>query len=137
MYFSVNCQRHTIRYLCFPGKLDEIFNTISNLPSVSLDHLGISKSGFQTLLKLVEKGVKVKATGFGRVDFDIESALKDIVSVNPDALMFGTDLPSTRAPKPFRYEDIDLIQDTFDENTCKKILYENAISFYRLKKLNL
>ncbi len=119
------------------SNLDEIFNTISNLPSVSLDHLGISKSGFQTLLKLVEKGVKVKATGFGRVDFDIESALKEIVSVNPDSLMFGTDLPSTRAPKPFRYEDIDLIQDTFDENTCKKILYENAFSFYRLKKLNL
>jgi len=119
------------------SKLDKIFNTISDLPSVSIDHLGLSKSGFNTLLKLVEKGVKVKATGFGRVDFYIESALKEIVSVNPDALMFGTDLPSTRAPRPFRYEDIDLIQDTFDENICKKIFYENAFSFYRLNNLNL
>jgi len=102
------------------SKLDDLFETISNLPSVSIDHLGLSKSGFATLLKLVEKGVKVKATGFGRVDYEVKPALSEIASVNPEALMFGTDLPSTRAKRPFKKEDINLIKETFDELTCKK-----------------
>jgi predicted TIM-barrel fold metal-dependent hydrolase len=113
------------------SKLDDLFETISNLPSVSIDHLGLSKSGFATLLKLVEKGVKVKATGFGRVDFEVNPALREIASVNPEALMFGTDLPSTRAKRPFKKDDINLIKETFDELTCKKIFYENANSFYK------
>ena len=44
-----------------------------SLPAVSIDHIGLSKAGFLTLLKLAEKGVRVKATGFGRVDFDVRS----------------------------------------------------------------
>lgn len=39
----------------------------------------------------------MKATCFGRVELDVENALKSIYEVNPDSLMFGTDLPSTRA----------------------------------------
>jgi len=113
--------------------ISPLYNLLKDLPSVSIDHLGYTKSGFDTLIKLVEKGVKVKASGFGRVDFDVKSALKEIVSVNQDALMFGTDLPSTRAPKPFKNEDIDLIMETFSENINEKIFYYNAASFYRLK----
>lgn len=112
--------------------LAELSSTLIKLPAVSIDHLGLSKKGLPELLKLVEQGIKVKATGFGRVDFDVASVLKDIVSANPNALMFGTDLPSTRAPRPFSEEDIHLITETFDSKIAEKILYSNAINFYKL-----
>jgi len=111
--------------------LTELYCILVALPSVSIDHLGLSRTGFDTLLKLVEHGMHVKATGFGRVDFDVVPAMKAIVSINPDALMFGTDLPSTRADRPFRDEDVNVILDAFDEESARKILYENAVAFYR------
>ena len=77
---------------------------------MSVDHLGLSKEGLPNLLELVENGVRVKATGFGRIDFDPIYAMKEIYAINPDALMFGTDLPSTRAKRPFEFSDIDLIK---------------------------
>jgi len=112
-------------------RLTEVYCILVALPAVSIDHLGLSRAGFDTLLKLVEHGVHVKATGFGRVDFDVMPAMKAIVSINPDALMFGTDLPSTRADRPFRDEDVNVVLDAFDEAIGRKILYENAVAFYR------
>ncbi|MEO4052365.1 amidohydrolase family protein [Solibacillus sp. CAU 1738] len=110
--------------------LPDIMTILENLPAVSIDHLGISEKGLPYLLKLVEKGVHVKATGFGRVELNVENALRSIYSVNPDALMFGTDLPSTRAKRPFDYNDILLIQQIFDEQEADKILYTNALNWY-------
>jgi len=110
--------------------LPDISSTIEKLPAVSIDHLGLSEEGLPHLLKLVDKGMRVKATGFGRVELNIENALKSIYDVNPDALMFGTDLPSTRAKKPFEYHDIELIQQNFDEKAIEKILYTNAQQWY-------
>lgn len=111
--------------------LGDLSKVLMKLPAVSIDHLGLSKKGLTTLLSLVEKGVKVKATGFGRVDFDVRCVLKEIAKVNPDALMFGTDLPSTRAPRPFLDEDVNIILDTFDSELSSKILYKNALHFYQ------
>lgn len=84
-----------------------------------------------TLLKLVEKGVRVKATGFGRVDFDVKTALREIYAANPDALMFGSDLPSTRAPRPYCDNDYALVIEALGENGAKKVLSSNAVTFYR------
>jgi len=111
-------------------ELPAIKPIIAQLPAVSIDHLGLSKEGFPHLLALVEMGVRVKATGFGRIDFDPVEAMKNIYKVNPDALMFGTDLPSTRAKRPFRFSDIELIQEHFDDKAVKKILYQNAMEWY-------
>ncbi|WP_413367021.1 amidohydrolase family protein [Lysinibacillus sp. 3P01SB] len=111
-------------------ELPEIASTIEKLPAISIDHLGLSEEGLPHLLKLVDKGVHVKATGFGRVELNIEHALKSIYDVNPDALMFGTDLPSTRAKRPFEQADIELIQQLFDEQATDKILYKNAFKWY-------
>lgn len=111
-------------------ELPEIAVTIENLPAISIDHLGLSEEGLPHLLKLVDKGVHVKATGFGRVEMNVENALKSIYETNPDALMFGTDLPSTRAKRPFKYADIELIQSLFDDQSTKKILYKNALKWY-------
>jgi predicted TIM-barrel fold metal-dependent hydrolase len=110
--------------------LPDIAPTIEKLPAISIDHLGLSEEGLPHLLKLVEKGVRVKATGFGRVELDVENALKSIYATNPEALMFGTDLPSTRAKRPFEYADVELIQELFDAMAAEKILYQNAVNFY-------
>lgn len=111
-------------------ELPEITATIEKLPAISIDHLGLSEEGLPHLLKLVDKGVRVKATGFGRVELNVQKALQEIYSINPDALMFGTDLPSTRAKRPFKVADITLIQQLFDEQASDKILYTNASQWY-------
>jgi len=111
--------------------LPELFNTLNSLPVVSIDHLGLSRMGFPTLLQLAERGIRVKATGFGRVNFDVRVALQQLYAANPDSLMFGTDLPSTRAPRPYRDEDIALVGDVLGEEGIRKVLYENAIALYR------
>lgn len=112
--------------------LADLVALLTSLPALAIDHLGLSREGFPTLLKLVERGVRVKATGFGRVDFDVRQAIRAIVSVNPEALMFGTDLPSTRAPRPFLDHDIDHICESLDADLVQRVLYQNALSFYRL-----
>ncbi|WP_271399748.1 amidohydrolase family protein [Staphylococcus nepalensis] len=111
--------------------LPDIEKTILSLPAVSIDHLGLSKEGLPSLLKLVDKGVHVKATGFSRVNLDVSQSMKEIYNTNPNALMFGTDLPSTRASRRFSTQDIKIIENTFDEEACHKIFYKNALNWYQ------
>ena len=103
---------------------------IISLPRVSIDHLGMSSKGKDKLLELVKHGVMVKVTGFGRIDFEPIHLIKEIYSINPNALIFGTDLPSTRAKKPFSYNDIKLITDNFSSKVFNKILFDNAQNWY-------
>ncbi|HWP60003.1 MAG TPA: amidohydrolase family protein [Candidatus Acidoferrales bacterium] len=113
------------------AELADLFETLVSLPAVSIDHLGLSKAGLATLLKLAERGVRVKATGFGRVDFDVRPALAELYAANPKALMFGTDLPSTRAPRPYRDDDYTLVLETLGEEKAADVFYKNALAFYR------
>lgn len=113
-------------------ELPALADVLARLPAVSIDHLGLSQAGLPHLLRLAERGVRVKATGFGRVDFDVADALRRIHAVNPHALMFGTDLPSTRAPRPFRREDVDLVVDTLGEDAAHRVLWQNASDFYTM-----
>ncbi|UTB79886.1 amidohydrolase family protein [Staphylococcus carnosus] len=124
---------HTELYLN-AKTLTQIKDTLKSLPLVSIDHLGLSKEGLPTLLDLVDHGVHVKATGFSRGDLDVADTMKQIYNINPDALMFGTDLPSTRAPRPFSKKDIQLIQESFDEQACENIFYRNALNWYQKKQ---
>lgn len=117
------------------NELPDLYDTLIALPSVSIDHLGLSQSGLSVLIKLVEKGVRVKATGFGRVDFDVKRALQDLYSANPTSLMFGTDLPSTRAPIPYSDNDFLLVIDALGEDGASDVLSRNAIDFYRPSKV--
>jgi amidohydrolase family protein len=114
--------------------LTDLYNILIKLPAVSIDHLGLSQTGLGLLTKLVEKGVRVKATGFGRVDFDVKKTLIDLYSANPNALMFGTDLPSTRAPRPYSDDDYKLVIDTLGSEGAVKVLNQNAIDFYKPRK---
>jgi predicted TIM-barrel fold metal-dependent hydrolase len=112
-------------------ELGALFDRLVALPAVSIDHLGLSGEGLPLLLKLAEQGVHVKATGFGRVNFDLKSALRELYAANPEALMFGTDLPSTRAPRPYEDKDLLLVLDTLGEDGSRKVLCDNAIALYR------
>ena len=114
--------------------LPDLHDILIKLPAVCIDHLGLSKSGFPNLLALVERGVFVKATGFSRVDFDVRLAIREIVAINPAALVFGTDLPSTRAPQPYSDNDYFLVIEALGEDLAQQVFYENAINLYRPEK---
>lgn len=116
-------------------ELSSLSSMLLSLPMVSVAHLGLSADGFSSLLKLVENGVKVKATGFYRVDFEVKTAVQDIVAIDDTALLFGTDLPSTRANRPYSDEDFYLVENAVGPDIAKKIFYDNAVNFYKPRSL--
>jgi predicted TIM-barrel fold metal-dependent hydrolase len=131
--------------------LSVLGRTVSNLPAASIDHLGLRNGGRSALIDLAGRGVRVKATGFGRLEksvadaskhfedldeFDVAGTLRDIVRANPRSLMFGTDAPGTRAPRPFEARDLELIRQTlaeFDGAVLDGVLCGNALEFYRVE----
>ncbi len=113
-------------------ELPDLHPRLSALPSVSVDHLGLSAEGFPHLLRLVESGATVKATGFGRIDIDPAEAIRRILDVNRHALIVGTDLPSTRAPRPFGDDDLTSLSNFLDPDELEDVLWNNAAALYRL-----
>ena len=111
-------------------ELPPLFDTLVALPAVAIDHLGLSREGLPHLLWLAERGIRVKASGFGRVDFDLRSALHALYAANPESLMFGTDLPSTRAARPYSDRDFQLVIDTLGDAAARRVLHDNAAGFY-------
>ena len=106
--------------------LPELAPRLRTAPRIVIDHLGTSREGLPALLELVQDGAYVKASGFGRIDHDVPAALRAIADVNPGALIFGSDLPSTRAPRPFSDDDIELVRAYAGE----RALYDNAAALY-------
>ncbi len=116
------------------AELAPMLPVLRSFPRVSVDHLGLSEAGLPTLLDLAASGVHVKATGFGRVDFDVATALRGLYAASPATLMFGTDLPSTRAPRAYRDADYDLVLDALGDTAAAQVLWRNALSFYRMER---
>ena len=113
--------------------LAELEPTLAALPQVSIDHLAMSDDAGGALLRLVESGTVVKATGFGRISVtDPDALMRTIVGVNPAALIFGSDLPSTRAAIPFQDSDTDRVADAVGAEHVDAVLTANARKFYRL-----
>jgi predicted TIM-barrel fold metal-dependent hydrolase len=106
---------------------------LSKLPQIAIDHLGMTEEGVPVLLDLVAAGCKVKATGFGRVKMDVPKALERIAQTNPNALVFGTDMPSTRAPRPFMPSDIELIEKVLGRDLAQRTFWDNPLALYRVK----
>jgi predicted TIM-barrel fold metal-dependent hydrolase len=106
---------------------------LSKLPQLCVDHLGMTEAGVPALLDLVAAGCKVKATGFGRVKLDVPKTLEAIAGKNPNALVFGTDIPSTRAARPFEAADIDLIERVLGRELAQKAFWDNPLALYRVK----
>ena len=116
--------------------LEALAASIRRLPRVSIDHLGMTEHHRPTLLRLVDAGLRVKATGFGRTLLDVRQSLRDIHEANPKALMFGTDLPGTRARRPFDRDDIALIGEALGDAALPGVLHDNAAAFYRSADLD-
>jgi len=110
--------------------LAELEPRLARLPRVSIDHLGVDRRATPALLRLVEHGAKVNATGFGRVDVDVPATLRAIADVDPTALMVGTDLPSTRARRPFDPADLDLVRDLLGPTRARAALHDTATAWY-------
>ena len=106
---------------------------LAKLPKFSIDHLGMNGEGLPVLLDLVAAGWKVKATGFGRVKMDVPKVLEAVAKKSPDALVFGTDIPSTRAARPFEAADIDLIERVLGRELAQKAFWDNPLALYRVK----
>lgn len=111
-------------------RLAELEPLLAGLPRVSVDHLGMHRDGLPHLLPLVAAGVRVKATGFGRVELDPVPVMRAILRENPAALLTGTDLPSTRARRPFQDADLALIRDAAGEEHADAVLWGNAAAWY-------
>jgi len=106
---------------------------LSKLPQICVDHLGMTEAGVPALLDLVAAGCKVKATGFGRVKLDVPKTLEAVAKKNPNALVFGTDIPSTRAARPFEPSDIDLVERVLGRELAQKAFWDNPLALYRVK----
>ena len=113
------------------SSLAQVASTVQGLPKIVIDHLGLESDSESDLLSLVERGASVKATGFGRLDFDPLHRMQQIFEINPEALLFGTDLPSTRAPVPFSERDLEKIKNQFESDALRQILWQNAVKLYR------
>jgi predicted TIM-barrel fold metal-dependent hydrolase len=100
--------------------LAELEDRLRALPRLVVDHLGMDAEALPVLRRL---GCMVKATGFGRVDLDVEATLR---ALDPDRLMFGTDLPGTRAWRPFEPADLELVAEI-----APQALADNARAWYR------
>ena len=111
-------------------QLKDLKAILSQIPQCSIDHLGLSKDGLSDLYYWAEREVKIKVIGFGRIDFDPIPVMRKIFNINPNGLLFGTDLPSTRASRPFSAMDIDLIRDNFTLTEQENIFYKNAKAWY-------
>jgi hypothetical protein len=85
------------------------------LPRLCVNHLGMNPEGLAAAVRL---GAMIKATP--RFDGDLRA-------VDPDRLMFGTDLPGTRAPHRFQPADLERVRDV-----APAALADNARRWYRL-----
>ncbi len=106
---------------------------LSKLPQLCIDHLGMTEAGVPVLLDLVAAGCKVKATGFGRAKLDVPKTLEAIARKSPNALVFGTDIPSTRAARPFEAADIDLVERVLGRELAQKAFWDNPLALYKVK----
>ena len=115
---------------CDAARLAPHVAALAGLPRLALDHLGLSEAGLPVTCDLARAGAKVKATGFGRVSLDVPRALEAIARAAPDSLMAGTDLPSTRAARPFRPDDLALLREVLGPLAAAAFA-DTAWAFYR------
>jgi hypothetical protein len=66
------------------------------------------------------------------VSLDLLRALATIAECSGPALMFGTDLLSTCAARPFQPSDITLLQKVLGHDLASAVLHGNAAAGYRL-----
>lgn len=121
-------------YLDAAKVTDELDALILRLPAVSIDHLGMSRlEDPSSLIRYVSHDVPIRVTGFGRIGYSREEArnlISKLYVENPRALLFGTDLPATRARYRFSMDDVALVKDAVGERNAQDILWKNGLRWY-------
>ena len=115
-----------------PGALNALYPMLCRLPAVSIDHLGLGLDSLDKLRELASSGTKIKACGFSRLDCPPEALIVPLYSANPESLMFGSDLPSTRAPQPFQDQDLARLVTAVGQDGAHRVLYANAMALYKV-----
>jgi hypothetical protein len=90
--------------------IEDLYPFLSRIPKLVIDHLGMNQVESDKIRLLVETGTIFKATGFGRINMDPIPVMKEMLAINPGSVIFGTDLPGTRARRPILRSDIELIE---------------------------
>jgi hypothetical protein len=67
------------------------------------------------------------------VTLDVPDTLRALYRADPGAIVFGTDLPSTRARRPFADSDIDLVLECLGEDGAARVLMQNGLHLYGVK----
>ncbi|HWL24627.1 MAG TPA: 2-pyrone-4,6-dicarboxylate hydrolase [Ureibacillus sp.] len=127
------CNWKTELYLNLQSVNEDIKDLMFTLPKVSIDHLGMHKCSIDTLKKIVNANIPIRLTGFGRVGYErdeIRQLITTLYSENPNSLIFGSDLPSTRAKYRFSYDDIQLVKETVGSEAQDRIFFLNGESWY-------
>ena len=133
-----------------------LFSLLASLPAVVVDHVGFSAAGLAPLLRLLDcragkLKTAVKLTGFGRYlgsREELRHSLCELLRRHPDCLVFGSDLPSTRARVPFDEDgDVGLVRECVqdvchraeggggggveaEESLMQRIFWDNAHALY-------
>lgn len=135
--FSLRCYKlygwKTEFYVNLAETSDELKDLILQLPATSIDHMGMTRVPVEILKEYLTNGVPIRLTGFGRVEYDraeVAELIRELYDANPDGLIFGTDLPSTRAAYRFSQEDLALIQEVLNEEECQKVFWKNGVEWY-------
>ena len=63
---------------------------------------------------------------------DVPKTLEQVARTNPQALVFGTDIPSTRAERPFMPSDVDLVENVLGAELARKAFWDNPLALYRV-----
>ncbi|MFC7686268.1 2-pyrone-4,6-dicarboxylate hydrolase [Ureibacillus sp. GCM10028918] len=127
------CNWKTELYLNLQTIDSELEELIFTLPKVSIDHLGMHKCSIDQLKKIVHADIPIRLTGFGRVGYErdeIRELITTLYSENPSCLIFGSDLPSTRARYRFSNNDIQLIKETVGREAQDRIFFQNGENWY-------
>jgi len=102
---------------------------LATMPRVVVDHLGLTPDALPVLRRLLAVGGAVKATGFGRLAFDPAPVVADLATHG--TVVVGTDLPSTRAPRPFQPADLAAIADALGPERARRAFLDDAVALYR------
>ena len=126
-------------------KLGPTYVGVTQIPHTTSDEniISLNESGIRAVRFNVKRG---GSEDIAQLEFfakrvhelvgwlNVVQAIRALSSVNPTALMFGTDLPSTRAKRPFEDSDLDtLLEALGDSNLAEKVLYRNALEWYRIE----
>lgn len=114
-------------------ELVELEDTLLQLPALSLDPRVLSRPALPSLLRLAERGVRIKVCAPGRFNPGMALMLKDIHEASPNALMFGSGAPLIPGQRGITTRDIDALFDTLGDAGAQRALWHNAFSFYRLQ----